>query len=89
MRTSASASVSAFPALSICHQAGLEHLKTVTADVTGPQGLQFDGAIIARGDLGVSVLWFIKAPSQEIEIYCAEPLQCSSAAKAVVESYLQ
>ncbi|OLP04470.1 hypothetical protein [Rhodoferax antarcticus] len=85
---SSSATVSAFPAQFICQQSGLELLKTVNADVIGPQGINFDGAIIARGDTGVSVLWFIKA-SQEIEVFCAEPLQCSSHAKAIVETYLQ
>jgi DNA polymerase/3'-5' exonuclease PolX len=84
----ASTFASAFTSQDLCSKAGLTHLKTVNHLVAGPQGLDFDGAIIASGDTGVSVLWFIRT-SSSIELFCAEPLQCSSAARSIVESYLQ
>ena len=87
MRTSTSFAA-AFNSQAMCAKAGLKHLKTVHDSVVGPNGISFDGAIIASGDTGISVLWFIKS-AHEIELFCAEPLQCSSAAKSVVESYLQ
>lgn len=80
--------VSAHSTQALCFNAGLSHVKTVPHGVVGPHGINFDGAIVASGSTGVSVMWFMRS-SSDIELFCIEPIQCSPAAKAVVETYLQ
>jgi len=85
---STSICMSSHSAQGLCASNGLSHLKTVAHDVAGPQGVSFDGAIIAKDDdSNVSVLWFIKGHGK-IELYAAEPIH-HAAAQNVVATYLQ